>query len=73
MFGSNQGQIGTLINQHQFGITVDSSSEVEVIKGIQAIQSAKIIHNTDACSTFAAENSLQKFGDIITRGIESSN
>jgi len=73
MFGSNQGQIGMLINQHQFGITVDSSSEVEVSKGIQAIQSSKIILNTEACSTFAAENSLQKFGDIITRGIESSN
>ena len=73
MFGSNQGQIGMLINQHQFGITVDSSSEVEVSKGIQAIQSAKIIHNTEACSTFAAENSIQKFGDIITQGIESSN
>jgi glycosyltransferase involved in cell wall biosynthesis len=73
MFGTNLGQIGSLINQHQFGLAVDASSEVQVSQGILAIQSEQIKHNPIACSTFAAENSLQKFGDIITRGIEFSN
>lgn len=73
MFGTNKGQIGSLINQHQFGISVDASSNVQVSQGIMAIQSNQIKHNPFACSTFAAENSIQQFGDIITRGIESSN
>jgi glycosyltransferase involved in cell wall biosynthesis len=73
MLGTNQGQIGSLINQHQFGLAVDASSEVQVSQGILATQSGTIQCNALACSTFAAENSLQKFGDIITRGIESSN
>ncbi len=73
MFGADQGQIGALIKNKHFGIAVDSSSQEEIKAGILAFQTNKVEHSASACSKFAAENTIQQFGDIIAQGIESSN
>jgi glycosyltransferase involved in cell wall biosynthesis len=71
MLGSDKGQIGALIDQNRFGLTVDSSSPSAIKAGIEELQLNKISLDNSSCNAFASLNSLQKFGDTIRQGIES--
>ena len=72
MLGSDKGEIGALIQKNHFGLTVDSTSPKSIADAIAELQGNKVTLDVSACHAFASSNSIQKFGDTIRQGIESS-
>jgi glycosyltransferase involved in cell wall biosynthesis len=72
MLGSDKGQIGALIQKNHFGLAVDSSSPSAIKATIEELQGNKVFLDISSCDAFASSNSIQKFGDTIRLGIESS-
>ncbi|PAX53162.1 glycosyltransferase [Brunnivagina elsteri] len=68
---SNYGLLGQLVQEHQLGLTFDSTSPAEIAQSIQKVFAipGEEIANLEAMYKFASQNSSQKFAHQIFHDI----
>lgn len=71
MLGTELGMIGDLIRERGLGKVVDATDALVVGNALRLIQTEGLRVDVEACQQVAQENSLETFGAMIARCIES--